>query len=1289
MNPNRFSKITHSLSIILLILVLVVQNTPALPGYSNIQPALAANDLPGLPGDWLAQAQEQIRQSEYNLSWTDQPLIAGAPASYQAPNRAQNLRFYFQEHGLQAIPRSETEPGWVWGLSLSSYGRGDQFTTVEQPALEVTGNQVIYHRQELSEVYTNNELGLLHTLHLTARPANEQETLVLRMQLSGDLTAHTQIDGGTARTNVIEFRHHGLPVLSYGNLKAQDANGRFLPIEARLDACLNEKEEPVIELHLLVDDQQAAYPLDIEGLLNGINFAWAGYIDHAAANYGFSVATAGDVNFDGYSDILIGAPNYDYQHVDDGAAFLYFGSPDGPSIYHDWVVRGNATYSWLGYSVATAGDVNQDEFSDIIIGAPRAPGSGGMTEVGIVYVFYGSHAGPGGTHNWSAPGEQEFSMFGNSVATAGDVNGDNYSDVIIGARSHNEIGETISYDTGKVYIYHGSASGLSTTSAWSEVGYWSNQFLGWSVATAGDVNADGYADVLVGAPVADTAGMTNNGFVYLYYGTSGGLVGSPTLLEGDGSYWEFGTSVSTAGDVNGDGYADIIIGLPMWDVIGGGDPDLNSGAAYVYYGSAPEMDTVVDWIGWSREDYSQFGASVATAGDVNGDGYADIIIGQPLYDSLGGPTDQGRALVWYGGTGGLGQDLWNDEATADWSQTSGNAAAEFGHAVATAGDVNGDGYSDLLIGAPSYEIEGIYGGVAFAFYGGADNLINTPGWTYRGDYENINLGYSVASAGDINGDGFADILAGAPYYDSGYTDEGAIFVWHGSALGLSTIVDWWARGQQADARFGHSIDSAGDVNGDGYSDIIVGAPYYDNGSTDEGMVFVWLGSPSGLGNTGDPTNADWKADSNFFQAFFGTSVATAGDVNLDGYGDIAAGAPDYENGLSDQGRVMVWHGGPNGLGASFRSPNWYEDGYNTDWHLGTSLAGAGDVNRDNYSDLIAGGNGLAMAWHGSANGLNAIGYDWLVGGVGLFGVSVDTAGDINGDGYSDVIIGAPWYTDWLNLQGMAVAYSGSSSGLQTTPSWKDYGEFANAWFGWSVSCAGDVNGDGYADILVGAPTHTRNTTTEGQVRLYYGSNWGPVSFNGGDWTYESNILYAYSGWSVSSAGDVNGDGFADVLVGASGMINDRGEVQLFYGNGVPGKPWQPRQLKTDCTTPLHSLGVAGYSQSFCFQITAFNPMGRGQFGLMYESKSLMGLFNNMFIEDIDYFYDTSTNPTQQNVDHSLAQGKRIHWRVRIMHSPITSPFAPPRSRWLHIPWNGWNEADFYQPYAIFLPLLKK
>jgi len=428
---------------------------------------------------------------------------------------------------------------------------------------------------------------------------------------------------------------------------------------------------------------------------------------------------------------------------------------------------------------------------------------------------------------WTAEGDQMDAWFAFSISTAGDVNGDGYDDVIVGAFRYDN-GQT---DEGRAYLFYGSASGLSTSAGWTAEGDQANAWFGFSVSTAGDVNGDGYADVIVGAVWHDN-GQTDEGRAYVYHGSSTGLTtGSANwIAEGNQADAQFGVSVSTAGDVNKDGYSDVVVGAYLYD-----NGQTNEGRAYVYHGSSTGLTTgPANWTAEGDQADAQFGRCVSTAGDVNGDGYADVIIGAYRYDV--GPFDVGRAYVYHGSPSGL-------SASADWTTESDLPNARYAYSVSTAGDVNGDGYADVIVGAYGYASGR---GRAFVYYGSPSGLSPSAGWMAESDQADANYAISVSTAGDVNGDGYADVIVGARWYDFGATDTGRAFVYHGSETGLLANPAWTANTNQVDAQLGYAVATADDVNGDGYGDVIVGAYSYDNGQTDEGRAWVYHGSPTGL-----------------------------------------------------------------------------------------------------------------------------------------------------------------------------------------------------------------------------------------------------------------------------------------------------------------------------------------------------------------------------------------------------------------------------------------------------------
>ncbi len=355
--------------------------------------------------------------------------------------------------------------------------------------------------------------------------------------------------------------------------------------------------------------------------------------------------------------------------------------------------------------------------------------------------------------------------------------------------------------------------------------------FGYSVGTAGDVNGDGYDDVIVGAPGWHNA-ATDEGGAWIYKGSSSGLESAPLWhKESNQTGARFGTSVGTAGDVNGDGYSDVIAGAPFFT---NGQSD--EGMAWVYHGADPVPHSAPAWDGQSNQENAEYGHAVGTAGDVNGDGYSDIIVGAPGWQDNLTVANEGRAWVYLGSRGGV-QD------GHDWDAEGNNFNASLGYSVGTAGDVNGDGYSDVIVGAPRYGDDGLTGeGKVWVFHGSSSGLEDASPWSREGGQNSAHYGWSVGTAGDVNGDGYADVIIGVEAWNGGLTDEGGASLYHGAFGGLESSRAWHGEGEQATAHYGYSVGTAGDVNGDGYADVIVGAPNYTLNHTDEGRAFLYYGN---------------------------------------------------------------------------------------------------------------------------------------------------------------------------------------------------------------------------------------------------------------------------------------------------------------------------------------------------------------------------------------------------------------------------------------------------------------
>lgn len=449
--------------------------------------------------------------------------------------------------------------------------------------------------------------------------------------------------------------------------------------------------------------------------------------------------------------------------------------------------------------------------------------------------------------------------------------------------------------------------------------------------------------------------------------------------------------------------------------------------------------------------------------------------------------------------------------TPSWV-TNGGQSDLFANKMESAGDVNGDGYDDVIISA---YIRGQnaeqFEGSAQVHLGGPGGLQTATSWYLEGNDYLMSFGSSVSSAGDVNGDGFDDVIVGAYGGGANYIYRGKAMLYYGSSAGLSTTPAWTAISQQDRGYYGWSVASA-DVNNDGYSDVLIGAPQYDSVGANTGKVEAYYGSASGL-----PNLPNWKAKSNNGGSLFGYSLSSAGDVNGDGYGDVIIGAHLHDNpalGYNTAGKIFVYHGSATGLEAA---PAREIIGTIESQGIGYKVSGAGDVNGDGYSDVLVGvfqysngqnNEGAVYLYHGSATGVRPTPARVIEGNEAeaLFGWSFAAAGDINSDGFDDVIIGAPKATQGFPSAGKAFIYFGKAAGLQTTPAWTTFGTQNSHQFGNSVAAAGDVNGDGSPDILVGAYlTNVLAGVQRGYAYLFTGGSITlPLKLNSFSYTCSGN-----------------------------------------------------------------------------------------------------------------------------------------------------------------------------------------
>ncbi len=488
--------------------------------------------------------------------------------------------------------------------------------------------------------------------------------------------------------------------------------------------------------------------LNLEDIDSSIGFKINGVTPYDTS--GFSVSGAGDINGDGIKDLIIGAPVSNFFNPNapntPGNVYVVFGNNNGFPDKLDLStldgtngikIEGISGQDWTGFSVSGDGDVNNDGFADVVIGA-RLADPNGLDNAGAAYVVFGKAA------------------FDPTINLS-DLNGTN--------------GFTING------IAEGDETGVSVSSE--------------------DINGDGIDDGIIGALYADPNNLTDAGAAYVVFGNQEGFSADFDLntLDGTNGFTingiaagnETGSSVSGIGDFNGDGIGDLGITAPFADPNG----NINAGSTYVIFGSVEgfssnfDLNTLDGTNGFVINGEAAgdlLGESLSGAGDVNGDGFKDIIVG-----ALGANYGTGTSYVIFG----TDQPL---PANFDLSQLNGtngfaiegiNSGDVSGFSVSSAGDFDGDGIADLLVGAPGANTAAGQSYLIFGKQGGFDASINlseldgTNGFALNGvnayDFSGISLG-----ATDINGDGLSDLLFAASYGDpNGKTNAGETYVIYG------------------------------------------------------------------------------------------------------------------------------------------------------------------------------------------------------------------------------------------------------------------------------------------------------------------------------------------------------------------------------------------------------------------------------------------------------------------------------------------------------------------------------
>jgi hypothetical protein len=394
----------------------------------------------------------------------------------------------------------------------------------------------------------------------------------------------------------------------------------------------------------------------------------------AGGSFGISVAGVGDVDGDGCPDMIVGARGESRAHVFSGANGLPLRTLSSPNL---------DPAGWFGSSVSAAADVDADGCPDFVVGACNEDPGSSPNDAGRAYVFGGASGAV--LHTLVSPNEEPGGHFGNSVAGVDDIDGDASSDIVVGAPGEDPGSSPT--DAGRAYVYSGATGTVIHTliSPNEEVYQQPGGLFGTSVAAAGDVDGDGVPDIIVGAPGENpNPGLEGPGRAHVFSGATGGLLWSFASLDLDGG-GGFGRAVSGTGDIDGDDHADLIVGAPY------DEPDWfvsSCGMAYVFSGATGGILRTV--ISAHPERWGYFGSSVSRAGDVDGDGYSDYVVGAPSEGQVPTADVVGRAHVLSGATG---VPLWMLESPNpdEWGN--------FGVSVSGVGDATGNGKAEVLVGA--------------------------------------------------------------------------------------------------------------------------------------------------------------------------------------------------------------------------------------------------------------------------------------------------------------------------------------------------------------------------------------------------------------------------------------------------------------------------------------------------------------------------------------------------------------------------------------------------------------
>ena len=899
-------------------------------------------------------------------------------------------------------------------------------------------------------------------------------------------------------------------------------------------------------------------------------------------NLGISAVGIGDLDRDGVPDLAVGAQGDDDGASNTGAVYILFLNADGTVKAEQKISATQGGFTGLagaddrfGTLVEPIGDLDGDGVMDLAVGARRDDDGG--TNRGAVWILFLNTDGTvkaqskiSHTTNGATPFLGDSDSF-STPAAIGDLDGDGNTDLAVGAWGDDSVAGAVwilfmlpdgtAHHVSKIA---GGVGGLGTLAAGDR--------FGATVEGIGDLDGDGVPDIVVGADQDSSSGTQRGAIYVLFMNPDGTVKGQQKIGRGLGGFsgflvsfdW-FGLDVARLGDIDGDSVPDIAVGARN-DDDDGGLGGFDRGAVWVLFlnpDGTVKSDTKISqsfggFVGPLGEGDS-FGHGLGAVGDLDGDGTTELAVGALLDDD--GGSDRGA--VWILNLDGSPMVCGNavldpleecdDGGTADFDGCSASCELEddlevFGVA-ATSGlvsvEVDGvpvnvavsSGDSDevlagliatLINATPALAANGttaqavgtkvttngrftmgastaenvtlsLAPGTVLAEQKISDTQGNFHGGLDAGDH----FGSSMAAPGDLDGDGVPDLVVGADRDDDGgFGDEGAVYVLFLEEDGtvrahqkISNFAGDFPGGLDTGEAFGFSATSLGDLDGDGVGDIAVGARGDDDGGNGRGAVWILFLEPDGTVRSHQKIS---DTQGNFAGAMndldlFGTSVASLGDIDGDGVGDLAVGASgDNDGEPGANGAIWVLFLRRDGTVKSHQKISTTQGGFvgvlaSSD-EMGEALAALGDLDGDGVGDLamgVPGGTNNGDVWilflesDGTVKHEQPIGR--LSGGfTGYldedFATAVAAVGDVNGDGIQDLLVGARADNDGgFDRGALWVLFLDTDGTVKGQQKISDVaGGFGGLlddvdWFGFSAARVGDLDEDGFPEIAVGTP----------------------------------------------------------------------------------------------------------------------------------------------------------------------------------------------------------------------------